>query len=102
MKTLPTSAVTLLAVAACALPVVGGLSSCAECEALLDCPFGEVCTADGKCVPEPGPRELPPCEVSEDSPLLDPEQGFLDDTTIWQCPLPISASGGEGLAFTGV
>lgn len=105
MKTLKTSArdrVVAFLVAACAVPVVAGLSSCAECETLLDCPFGEVCTRDGTCVPEPGPRELPPCEVSEDSPLLDNEQGLLEDTTIWQCPLPISASGGEGPAFTGV
>lgn len=88
--------------AACGLPVVVTASSCAECENLLDCPFGEVCSAEGTCVPEPGRRELPPCEVGAESPLLDNEQGLLDGTTIWQCPLPISASGGEGPAFTAV
>lgn len=96
---------------ACALPcatvlvvvvVVGNASACAECQTLLDCPFNEVCSRDGVCVPEPGPRELPPCEVTEDSPLFDNEQGLLDGDTIWQCPTDIVASGGNGPRFTGV
>lgn len=81
---------------------VASSSSCAECDDLLDCPFGEVCSRDGECIAEPGPRELPPCEVSEDSPLFDNEQGLPDGDTIWQCPQPIQAFGGVGPKFTGV
>lgn len=90
-----------LALIATAILVATATPSCGpECTSLLDCAFGDICSATGSCIPEP---DLPPipCSPVDDSALFDPELGFPAGDTKWNCQTP-GAAGGEGAHIVGV
>lgn len=70
-----------------------------QCSSLEDCDVGTICSAEGRCVPDPRPDPLK-CEPGGETDVLLP-YGLGADARHWVCDLPASSTGPRFTGYTG-